>query len=164
MVKLLGLGGKPHTALGNAANTRDIPKLRIHIKFLTGDYLTYARQAADQKTNDPHCRLCQAPYEDIKHILAECRSLSDIRQRILPDMLNLVSMINPSSGLLNPQTLTPATLTQFILDCGSINLNNSYRLSYTHPGTQEVFRISRDWCFSIHNMRTKLLKQLKNNR
>ena len=57
-----------------------------------------------------------------------------------------------------------ATLTQFILDCGSINLNNSYRLSYTHPGTQVVFRISRDWCFSIHNMRTKLLKQLKNNR
>ena len=133
-------------------------------KRLTGDYLTYARQAADRKTNDPHCRLCQAPYEDIKHILAECRSLSDIRQRILPDMLNLVSMINPSSGLLNPQTLTTATLTQFILDCGSINLNNSYRLSYTHPGTQEVFRISRDWCFSIHNMRTKLLKQLKNNR
>ena len=64
-VKLLGLSGKPHTALCNAATTRDIPKLRIHIKFLTGDYLTYARQAADRNTNDPHCRLCQAPYEDI---------------------------------------------------------------------------------------------------
>ena len=160
-VELLGLSGKPHAALASITSTRDISKLRIQLKFLTGDYLTHHRLANDRKTNDPHCRICKAPCEDIKHVLTECRGTAETRHRIFPDLLNMVAMITPNNELLNPHTLTSTTLTQFILDCGSMNLNNSYRLSYAHPGTREIFRISRDWCFSIHKMRTKLLKQLK---
>ena len=65
---------------------------------------------------------------------------------------------------LDLSSLNTNILTQFILDCGSPNLSNDYRLSYSQPGIFEVFRISRDWCFTINNARTKLLKELKVNK
>ena len=160
-VQLLGLSGKPHPALSNINTTRDVTRLRLHLKFLTGDYLSFQLLANDQSNKDPHCRLCQASCEDIKHILTECRSTADVRERIFPDLLNVVAEVNPNSGILNLPSLTSNILTQFILDCGSSNLNNDFRLSYAHPGTPEVFRIARDWCFAINNARIRLLKKLK---
>ena len=160
-VQLLGLSGRHHPALSNINTTRDVTKARLHLKFLTGDYLSFERLARDIDDQDPRCRLCQAPSEDIKHILTLCRSTSDVRQRLIPELLNAVASIDSTSQILNLPDLNPHTLTQFILDCGSSNLDNRYRLSYAHPGTPYVFRISRDICFGIHNSRTKLLKQKK---
>ena len=159
-VQLLGLCGRPHPALSSVTTTRDIPKLRLHLKFLTGDYPSYNRLARDRGTNDPYCRLCSSPCEDTKHILTECRATADHREKLLPELLNTVASIDPFSKILDLSTLTTQVLTQFILDCGSLNLSNSYRLSYSHPHINEVFRLSRDWCFAINSARTKLLKTL----
>ena len=76
-VQLAGLSGRPHPALTSVTTTRDIPKLRLHLKFLTGDYPSYHRLARDRGTNDSYCRLCTSPREDTKHILTECRATSD---------------------------------------------------------------------------------------
>ena len=157
-VQLSGLNGRPHPALTSVTTTRDIPKLRLHLKFLTGDYPSYHRLAKDRGTNDSNCKLCGSPCEDTKHILTECRATSDQREKLLPELLNTIASINPHSKILDQETLTTQVLTQFILDCGSINLTNSYRLSYSHPRINEVFRLSRDWCFAINNARIKLLK------
>ena len=159
-VNLLGLCGRPHPALLNIKTTRDTEKLRLHLKFLSGDFLTQQRIAKERKTSGPQCRICTAPEEDICHVLTTCRGTADVRERILPELLNTVAKANPCSGLLDLPELSMQTLTQFILDCGSPNLNNNIRLSYDHPITPEIFRISRDWCFSINNARTRLLKSL----
>ena len=160
-VNLLGLSGRPHPALLGITSAREIPKLRIHLKFLSGDFLTFQRLAKDRNMSDTYCRLCQATCEDIQHVLTECKATEEIRQRLLPDLLNMVMKINPVSKLLDLTTLTPHTLTQFVLDCGSPNLSNDYRISYSHPDICNLYQLSRDWCFSISNARTRLLKQQK---
>ena len=158
-VELLGLSGRPHPVLSTVITTRDVVRLRIHMKFLTGDYLSYYRLANDRKSGDPHCRLCDSSCEDIRHILTECGGTSDIRERLYPDLANAVAAINPNSKVLNFSTMTTTTLTQFLLDCGSPNLSNDYRLDYSHPAISEVFRISRDWCYAVSNARTKRLRE-----
>jgi hypothetical protein len=111
-------------------DTREVIKMRLHLKFLTGDYLSFKRLAEDNGKKDTHCRICPAELEDIEHILVECRGTAEVRD-----------------------------LTQFILDCGSFNLINKYRLSYENPRICEIYRVARNWCFGIHMERNRILKQ-----
>ena len=57
-------------ALRSTKTTQDALKLRPHIKFLKGDYLTAERMALDQGTS-PQCRLCTAPIESTEHVLTQ---------------------------------------------------------------------------------------------
>ena len=125
-VQLQGLCGAPHTALLNIRTVQDALKLRFHLKFLTGNYLTRERLAINQGTN-PRCRLCPAPAESNQHNLTQCPGTADIHRRMLPELLNIVQ---PSSMILADQS---THLTQFILDCTSINLPDSYRIPAHSP-------------------------------
>ena len=92
-VQLLGLTGKPHASILSAQDTRSVEKLRIHLKFLTGDFLSYAKLARDQGCGS-HCRLCFAPIEHTQHILTECRGTSEVRERLYPEFpIFLLSMV-----------------------------------------------------------------------
>ena len=46
-IQLHGLSGRPHPTLQNINTTRDAQKLRLHLKFLTCDFLTNERIAID---------------------------------------------------------------------------------------------------------------------
>ena len=119
-VKLLGLSGQAHPVLQGINTTQDVRKLRTHIKFLAGDFLTAERLAADQPNLSPACKLCQAPLESADRVLVACNSTAEIRQRILPELLTVVLQVKPQSALFsNPKH---PQLSQFILDCSSINL------------------------------------------
>jgi hypothetical protein len=52
----------------------------------------------------------------------------------------------------------PEVLTQFILGLTSFNLNN--RIHFNDPVSQNIFKISRDLYFSIHNQIMKKLKEV----
>ena len=156
-VQLLGLNGRPYLAVLGIKDTRAASKMRAHIKFLTGDILSFDKLARD-RGGSPHCRLCSAPRESSQHILTECRKTTHIRDSLYPELVNLVASINPSSALLDHQQTTNRQLTQFIIDPASINLPNSHRISSQHPRLQELYSLSRDWCFAIYNFRAKLLK------
>ena len=101
-VRLAGLSGSPHVALLNINTTQDALKLRYHLKFLTGDYITAERISADQGTS-PNCKLCEAPVESTEHVLTACLGTADTRRRLLPDLLNAVSQVQPSSAILHAQ-------------------------------------------------------------
>ena len=156
-VEIQGLSGAPHPALLNITTTKDAFKLRHHLKFLCGDYLTGERLALEHGTN-PKCKLCSDPIESTEHILTECRATYDIKERMLPELLNTVALINPTCEIVNVQHLH---LTQFLLDCTSLNLPTNYRIGAHHPQVHEVFRISRHWCFAIVRARAKQLMQLE---
>ena len=141
-------------------DTRAALKQRVHLKFLTGDVLSFEKLSRD-RGGDPKCRLCMAPYEHTQHILTECRSTAEIRERLYPNLVNLVAVIDPSSGILNQQQTPNRILTQFIIDPASINLPSSYRISYQHPQLQDLYSLSRDWCFAIYSCRARLLKALR---
>ena len=157
-VQLSGLSGHPHPALLSSFTTHDVRKLRHHLKFLTGDVLTAERQALDQPHLNPACKLCPAPapVESLEHVLTSCRATSEIRDRIYPELLNVLAEVQPNSLILE-EPHSPH-LTQFILDCSSINLPEGYRIPAHNPGISSIFALSRDWCTAVSNERTWQLK------
>ena len=159
-VQLHGLTGQPHKVLHNITTTQEAKKLRLHIKFLVNDFLTNERLSLDQPSISPACPLCHAPLDSIEHVLVVCRATSEVRDRLLPELLNTVAMVQPMCQLL---ALAPAPqiLTQFVLDCSSLNLPDCYRIPTHNPRISEIFKVSRDWTFGIGSERSRLMKQLK---
>ena len=149
------LSGAPHVALLNVKTPQDVRKLRYHLKFLVGDFLIAERMSLDQGTS-PKCKLCDAPIESLDHVLSSCLATAEIRRRILPELLNVVVQVQPSSAILRSQSLH---LTQFILDCTSLNLPDSFRVPTHNPRVSEIFCVSRDWCYAIAKERHRLLKK-----
>jgi hypothetical protein len=125
-VGLLGLSGKPHPIISGIRDSRDISKLRMHLKFLTGDILTGERLAID-RGSDPKCRICSAPRESIVHILTQCRALADIHERLHADLVNIIVDIDDQNKIIE-HTTSDETITQFVLDPTSMNLANGYRI------------------------------------
>ena len=160
-VQVSGLSGIPHPALLGIRTTQDAKKLRLHLKFLLGDLLTGQRRSMDLPGTDPSCQLCLAPIETTEHILITCRATAEVRRRLLPELLNVVARVQPSCQILQNYA-TAKILAQFILDCTSLNLDNTIRVPSHNPGIIEIFRISRDWCYALSNARARLLKSKSN--
>ena len=140
-VQLAGLSGRPHPILHNIFTTLDAKKLRLHIKFLTCDFNTNERLAAGRPEKSPACSLCLAPLDSIEHVLVSCRSTSEIRSRLYPELVNTVVDVQPMCAILSQQP-SPQVLTQFILDCTSINLPHSYRIPSHNPGVANICKVS----------------------
>ena len=130
--------------------------------MLIGDYLTYSVRAT-QSGGSPICRCCppQSPEnEDILHILTKCEKYSDIRKRMLPEYqvlcLQSKTRLNFDAVKCNAKTLT-----QFILDPSSFNLEN--RVNVSDPVLPSLFQLTRDYCNAIHTKRMNTLhsKELK---
>ena len=160
-VQVLGLNGKAHPSL-DIHETRASPKLKSHLKFLTGDILSYLN-ISNERGGSPHCRLCPAPCEHTQHILCECTATADIRERLYPELVNLVASIQPQSSLLGKNITSKKLLTQFTLDPASLKLPDTHRISFQHPRLHELYSFSRDWCHAVYNRRANLLKQLKHH-
>ena len=156
-VQITGLSGAPHPALLNIYTSQDVRKLRHHLKLLAGDYLCNHRVALDQPNLSSACDLCEAPDDTIEHVLVVCRATRAVRERLLPDLLNVVSKVQPMCSLLTMYT-TPPVLTQFIIDCSSLNLPENIRVPAHNPNIGDIFKMARDWAYGINSERTRLLK------
>ena len=159
-VQAIGLTGRIHPAIAWVLTTWDVYMVRPHIKMLAGDYLCYADLAHDRGL-DPHCRLCQllshqpAPAEDREHLITRCRATSDTRTRILPDLLNTSF---PHNRLLCSPTQN--LLTQFVLDCSSLNLPSDIRIPTSHQSFTSITKLCSSLIFALHKDRTRQLKNL----
>ena len=173
-IQLSGLTGRHHPALNGILTTRDVERLRPHIKMLAGDYLTYSRIVLDRKgEGDPSCRICSnsespqtapALTDTIEHILTECKGTAEVRERLFPELLNILLSVEPNHTFLSlPPKLhsLDITLTQFILDCASFNLPETIRISHSNSRHTDIFRFSRDFCYAIHKKRMSILKTQK---
>ena len=172
-IQLSGLSGRHHPALSGIKTTRDVQRLRPHIKMLSGDYLTYSRIAQDNKgVGDPSCRICRTsqpvsvalvPPDTVLHILTECRGTAEVRERLYPELLNLLLTVDPNDAFLaSHNEFCGNNLAQFLLDCTSFNLPEHIRISHSNPRLSDIFRFSRDFCFAIHSCRMTKLKLLVN--
>ena len=163
-VSLTGLRGKRHPALSNIITTYEVKKARIHIKMLVGDYLTYETKA-NQSGGSPHCRCCPDPnqpiIEDLKHILVVCGAYLDIRTRMLPEFYDVCSK---SKSKLNFDKIMESqeTLCQFILDPASFNLKE--RIHMSDPVLDQLYMLSRDYCFAVSSARMSNLKTKEQNK
>ena len=160
-VKLTGLSGRPHPILHNICTTQDAKKLRLHIKFLTCDFMTNDRLSKTRTSRSSACDLCPAPApsESVEHVLVSCIATAEVRRRLYPELLNVVAQVQPLCGILHSHPPQPSSvLAQFILDCTSFNLPESCRIPTHNPEVSKVCKISRDWCFAISSERSRLLK------
>ena len=170
-IQLAGLTGRHHPALSGLETSRDVERLRPHIKMLAGDYLTYSRIALENVSADPSCRICRhtkpsqpSPPETVAHILTECTGTAEIRERMFPELLNILLTVQPNHAYLTCPPLINNlnhTLTQFLLDCSSFNLAPQYRINISNTRIQDMFKVSRDICWAAHSSRKTKLKILK---
>ena len=160
-INVKGLNGRPHPALRGAFTTKESQKLRAHIKLLSSDLYTYEIKASYQG-GSPHCRFCEgsdtksSPSENISHILTKCSAYSNIRNRIFHQMEILCSSSN--SGINFKKILSSNQLSQFVLDCTSLNL--PMRINESDEICERLFKLSRDLCSGIIKTRSNLIKQL----
>ena len=160
-VQAVGLAGRLHPVLAWVLTTQDVTIIRPHIKMLAGDYLTYANLAHDRGI-DPHCRMCHlhsdhpAPTEDLVHLVVLCRATSDTRDRILPEILNTLATHNPTNRLLSGTS--HMVLTQFILDCSSLNLPADTRIPQNNPSFTTITKLCSNLICALHKERTRQLK------
>ena len=150
--------------LSQLLTTQDVVLVRPHVKILAGDYLCYAFLAHDRGIS-PHCRLCHdlsphlaAPPEDYEHLLTSCRATTDTRDSRMPGLLNTVAQYCVNNRLLS-QTSHPH-MTQFLIDCASLNLPTDIPVPYDHPGYSAISRQCSILINAIHRDRTKQLKSL----
>ena len=92
------------------------------------------------------------------HMLTRCRATSDVRERIMPDLLNILADFIPHNRLL----ISPAhdLLTQFILDCSSLNLPVDIRVPPNHPGFTSITRKCSSINYAIHKERSRQMKAM----
>ena len=164
-----GLNGRHHPVLSNAVTTTEVKALRPVIKMLMSDYFTYSVKNA-QSGGGSHCRLCPVPVggtspptEDIEHVLTQCEGTANIRQKKLEELIAVTAM---AKSEINCSTLTSntRTLTQYILDCTSNNLENDVRVSSSDPLLSDIYVTARHMTSAIHYERLKKLKELSKNK
>ena len=80
-VNLCSLRGKSHPSLSNVITSHEVRKLRPHLKFLSGDYLTYQTQFERTHKGSPLCKICESENETISHILVTCLHHEKTRRR-----------------------------------------------------------------------------------
>ena len=164
-VQATGLSSKVHPLLSWVITTQDVVIVRPHIKMLSGDY-PCSVNAAKIGNGEPFCKLCQSlidpdqqcPREDIVHLLTCCKATSDTRSRVLPDLYNLLAHYYPENLLLSKTD--NQTLTQFLLDCTSLNLPNDVRLSSALAGFHPIAEKNSWVIYSLHKDRTRQLSSL----
>ena len=112
-VNLSSLRGRHHSSLNNIITTNEVKKLRPHLKFLTGDYLTYERKYNQSGQGNPNCRICKSESETISHILSQCSAYKTIRERIFPEFLEACNLTRNGFSFENMKE-DYEKLTQFI--------------------------------------------------
>ena len=98
-VQLLSLSGPPHPALQNINTTQDFKRLRPHLKFLTGDYPHGVTLSHNQSNLSSACKLCDNPVDSTDHVLSVCRATADFRQRIYPQLMNIVAAVRSTTNI-----------------------------------------------------------------
>ena len=152
-----GLRGRHHPSLANMVTTWDVKKSRAHLKFLSGNYLTY-KIKADQSGGSPRCRICETGAEEtVSHVISNCSALQLERQKILPDISKLCAL---TQNKINFEELLQSEekLCQFILDPTSLNL--TLRVNLQDKLVPAFFQLSRDFCHVMDKTRLRLLKEL----
>ena len=110
------------------------------MKLLTCDF-------QQDSLSPPLCHLCGNVPLTSEHLLLTCKKTSDVTQRMLPDLLNVLAQVCPYSRLLQ-YIPPPGLLTQFLMDCTSSNLPTEIRISPENLNIFQIFQKSRKWCYA----------------
>ena len=160
-VDQLKLNGRPHPAIDGATTTTTAKELRPAVKMLLKDYYTFQLRSTNSNNSlSPYCRLlgCNEQVEDIQHVL-HCPATASARVLLLTELRELVESVSPHIDYVR-LSQNEETMTQFLLDCSSQNLEPEQRIDQNYNLTMDVFKICRKIINATHCMRIKLLRTI----
>ena len=144
-------------------STEGVQKSRAHVKMLCSDLYTY-KIKSEYQGGSALCKLCLEPHhnntEHLVHILTQCSFYTDVRSRIL---FQMEIICNKAIHNLNFKSIlsSDSVLTQFILDCTSLNL--STRININDEICPLIFNLAPDLCYSIPKKITESIIKLRNS-
>ena len=150
---------KPHpiwTTVGS--NPHEVSKAVQQARFLSGRYRSESLARHWSQNRNGYCLLetCENQIEDTEHILINCNAYIECKK-----MLYSLWLLNRNPAIhrlvLEALSNTREYLLQFILDCSTLP---SVILAVQNHGIyilDELFYLTRSWCFSIHRERMRRL-------
>ena len=151
---------RPHplwTTCGN--NSYEVSKAVIQARFLSGRYRCEKLTSHFTSTkSSPLCSICpDGSIGSVEHILLFCSALEDVRSQLLANLQKNESISKETKQIIQFNfTLSTSTKVQLLIDPSVLpdvireTQNGNYDL------IEEMFRFTRNWCFSIHRQRLKL--------
>jgi hypothetical protein len=152
--------GKAYAALASVqTSARDIARLPVKLRLLTGTYYLQSNKAAfNQNRIDPTCHM---EPETLEHFLLDCKVLAETREPYISELNVLikerhacVKRNTTNASILNPRSiLDPSTVC-----CGCGCDCNCLKTLYTFE------HVTRRLCFVLNTKRNNILKTLPNNK
>ena len=119
--------------------------------MLLGVYFTRELLFKMKKAKSPLCLACSnETNETLNHLLLHCTHYNKVRKKYIPKYIQQNSQL---SEILDNEEMS----IQSILDPLSSNLPECVRMGWVSP--KEVYSISRQFCYNIHNMREKSVQR-----
>ena len=127
--------GKKHPSIQFVTGVRDVPRVCVKAKLITGIYILQVNRVAfNQNEISLTCLLCGEEDETIEHFILQCSALSDVRQSLLQEVRDIYL------NLFHKQPDGIGCLLQFILDGGAILKD------ITRNSTEWILRKLADFC------------------
>ena len=150
---------KPHPIWTTAGrNPHEVSKAVQQARFLSGRYRTESLASHWSQNPNGYClsQTCTNKVETVEHILIHCDAYNDSKAKLYSLWL---STINPVVYKLVLEALSSPIkyLLQFILDCSSLPSVISATQKHGRVILEEVFYLTRTWCFIIHRQRMRML-------
>lgn len=146
--------GKVHPlAKSTTYNIRDIARIPIRLKIVTGNYILQSDKSAfSKKATSPICLLCKKSEETTTHFLIVCEKLEETRTPILSKIIQEVSSIFAEQKLGGKIDLLQIIINPFAYVAGDEDTKLTDSIS------NSLEPICRQLLYALHNKRYALLK------
>ena len=150
---------RPHSIWTTAgSNPHEVSKAVQQARFLSGRYRSESLARHWSKNSQGFCLMenCRNVSKDTMYILVDCQAYNDCKRKLYSLWLrNSTPIIHKL--VIGAFSNSREYLLQFILDCSTLP---SVILAAQNHGDyiyDELFYLTRTWCFSIHRHRMKIL-------
>ena len=149
---------KPHPIWSTPkSNPHEISKAIQQARFLSGRYRT---EMLTKHWNPASTGCCKAPgckiQESVEHILLDCQQYTPERHKLVSMWLS-TEVSEVYHLVLHAFTSKKSYLLQFILDCSILPEVIQSKQKHGDIILNELFRLTRTWCFNVHRARMKML-------
>ena len=151
---------KPHPIWRTAgSNPYEVSKAIQQARFLSGRYRTESLASHWSANKEGYClsRTCCMEPESVEHILLTCPAYKDCKKKLYSLWLSTKNKV-VRQLVLQAFSSEKSFLLQFILDCSVMpEVIKAVQTTDDDDVLNELFYLTRTWCFSVHRERMKML-------
>ena len=150
---------RPHPIWSTAgSNPYEVSKAVQQARFLSGRYRSEYLSRHWTSNKEGYCLspTCNKELEDVEHILIHCKAYRDCKSRLYSLWLSSANLV-VKQIVIEALSNEKSYLLQFIIDCSVLPSVIKAVQAHGHGILDDLFYLTRTWCFSIHRQRMKML-------